>query len=234
VIALHLTVPIACWRRGPAREFLETESFPPPATCYGALLSLVGETDVERHRGCRVTAGLLREPTHSVVLRTLWRIKDRRLAAGTGENARPDFQALATGAELMIWCDSADEPDAAAGLEARVAAAMIRPETVDRFGGWSLGESTHLVNDATLVPDARPPGPCRAFLMHPDGELTLPVWVDHVGSAGTRYVVGRLEATHAAPPSDRVPQIPLAQSGAGAVADAQPQGLRGRDVHPAG
>lgn len=207
MIALRVTVPIACWRKGPAREFLETEPLPPPATCYGALLSLVGETDVERHWGCRVTAGLLREPHRGLILRTLWRIKDRRAPAGTGENARPDFQQLATGSELMLWCESAEESDPGAGLEARVSAALTRPETVDRFGGWSLGESTHLVNDATLIPDARPPGPCRVFLTHLDGELTLPVWVDHVGSAGTRYEVGRLEAIEDAPPPQRMPQI---------------------------
>jgi CRISPR-associated protein Cas5t len=143
-----------------------------------------------------------------VVLRTLWRIKDRRSPAGSGQNARPDFQQLAIGAELMVWCDSSEEHDPAVGLETRVVAALTRPETVDRFGGWSLGESTHLVNDATLVPDGRPPAPSRVFLSHPDGELTLPVWVDHVGSAGTHYVAGRLEATSAPPPVERMPRIP--------------------------
>jgi CRISPR-associated protein Cas5t len=171
MIALRVTVPIACWRKGPAREFLETEPLPPPATCYGALLSLVGETNVDRHRGCRVTAGVLHEPTHSVVLRTLWRIKDRRTPSGTGENARPDFQQLAVGADLILWCDSTEEPDPTAGLEARVVAAMDRPETIDRFGGWSLGESSHLVNDATLLRDAQPSSRCRLFVTHPDGDL---------------------------------------------------------------
>jgi CRISPR-associated protein Cas5t len=227
VIGVRLTVPIACWRKGSAREFLETEPLPPPATCYGALLSLVGETDVDRHRGCRITAGILREPTRSVVLRTLWRIKERGLPLGVGQNARPDFQELAIGADLMVWCDSAEEADPALGLEARVTEAFARPESIDRFGGWSLGESTHLVNDATPVLDGRPPSPCRVFVLDSEGDLTLPVWVDHVGSAQTRHAVGRLEVLEEAPLRQRVPQIP-ATAGPG-VAPA-----RGRSAQAAG
>jgi CRISPR-associated protein Cas5t len=30
-------VPIACFRKGLAREYLETEPLPSPATCYGFL-----------------------------------------------------------------------------------------------------------------------------------------------------------------------------------------------------
>jgi CRISPR-associated protein Cas5t len=211
MIGLHVTVPIACWRKGPARELLETELLPPPATCYGALLSLVGESDRERHRGCRVSAGLLNEPGRSTVLRTLWRIKTASKAQGNEENARPDFQQLAIHAELMIWCDSADEPDPATGLEARVRSAVAL--SVDRFGGWSLGESTHLINDFWLRDDGVPPSACRAFLEESDGNLTLPVWVDHVGSAGTRYTVGRLVELQARPDPRKLPRIPVEQAG---------------------
>jgi CRISPR-associated protein Cas5t len=213
MIGLHVTVPIACWRKGPARELLETELLPPPATCYGALLSLVGERDRERHRGCRVSAGLLNEPGRSTILRTLWRIKTAAKAQGNEENARPDFQQLLINAELMMWCDSADEPDPAAGLEARVRAAVTNPSSVDRFGGWSLGESTHLINDLWLRDDGVPPSACRAFLEESGGNLTLPVWVDHVGSAGTRYTVGRLVDLHVRPDPRTLPRIPLDQAG---------------------
>lgn len=211
MIGLHVSVPIACWRKGPARELLETELLPPPATCYGALLSLVGEEDRERHRGCRVSAGLLNEPARSTVLRTLWRVKDSSEPQGSGTNARPDFQQLMIGAELMIWCDSADEPDPSAGLEARVRTALREPAGVERFGGWSLGESTHLINDLWPRDDGAPPRRCHVFLEDGTGDLTLPVWIDHVGSAGTRYAVGRLVPTTEAPPRDRLPQIPRAE-----------------------
>jgi CRISPR-associated protein Cas5t len=212
VIALELTVPVACWRKGRAREFLESELLPPPATCYGALLSLVGERDRERHRGCRVGVGLLNAPATSVVLRTLWQIKDVRTPQGVGQNAGPDFQQLVLDARLVVWCDSTEEPgDEATRLEPRVVRALREPWTVERWGGWSLGESTHLINDVRLLPDGRPLAECRAFLLSPEGDVTLPVWVDHVGSRGTRYAVGVLNPLHEAPSPAQLPRIPLAE-----------------------
>lgn len=208
MIGLRVTVPIACWRKGAARELLETEPVPSPATCYGALLSFVGETDRDRHRGCRISAGLLNVPGRSAVLRSLWRIKKRNLQQGNGENARPDFQQLVIGAELMLWCDSSEETESVESLEARVRRASLEPETVDRFGGWSLGESTHLINDAWFHEDGAPPRRCRAFLTDPEGDTTLPVWVDHVGSSGTRYALGRLTSIDGRPDPNRLPQIP--------------------------
>jgi CRISPR-associated protein Cas5t len=206
MIALRLSVPIACWRKAHAREFLESEVLPPPATCYGALLSLVGEEDRDRHVGCRVTSGMLNEWQASVVLRTLWQIKKKQEAQGTGPNIGPDFHQLVIGSDLVVWVDSSAEPDPATGLEARVLAALSTPATVERFGGWSLGESTHLINDVWLLDGAIPPGPCRTFLVG-DGDLSLPVWVDHVGFAGTRYAVGRIEVISARPPTVALPQI---------------------------
>src|SRR5262249_15794177 len=76
MLGLYVTVPIACFRKGLAREYLETEALPPPATCYGFVLSLVGEERHIRHVGCRVAPVLLNHPELSVVLRTVWRIKD--------------------------------------------------------------------------------------------------------------------------------------------------------------
>lgn len=214
MIGLGLTVPIACWRKGAARELLETEPLPPPATCYGALLSLIGEVDRDRHRGCRVTVGILSrvdyKPQRSTVLRTLWRIKDAKTAQGNKENARPDFQQLIIDARLLIWCDSSDENDISTGLEERVRRAMRDPTSIDRFGGWSLGESTHLINDAWLFDGGAPPESYRTFLVSDRGELTLPVWVDHVGSAGTKYAMGRLEELTTPPARERLPQIPFA------------------------
>src|SRR4051794_15686660 len=128
---LHVTVPIACFRKGLAREYLETESLPPPATCYGFLLSLVGETDRHRHLGCRVTAGLIGGTRTSVVLRTVWRVKERNSPQGSGTNARPDYQQLLTGesgrlpfVELVVWLDSTEEAAPGDKLEQRVRVAL--------------------------------------------------------------------------------------------------------------
>jgi CRISPR-associated protein Cas5t len=215
MIGLKVAVPVACFRKGFAREFWETEELPPPATCYGFLLSLVGETDRRRHIGARVAPGLFPQyalngrptsPDRSAVLRTLWRVKRNEL--GASGNTRPDFQELLTGVHLAIWLDSTEEVGSGSSLEDRVVTALDHPEQIDRFGGLSLGESTHLVDEVRrLRPDDL--GPARTYLLAERGRLSLPVWVDHVGSSGTRYACGDLEEWDSAvnPPSDRMPLI---------------------------
>jgi CRISPR-associated protein Cas5t len=209
MLALDVSVPVACFRKGFAREFWETEELPPPATCYGFLLSLVGEADRRRHIGVRVCPALLDRPDRSSVLRTLWRVKDRKEPLGAGTNARPDFQELLTGVRLAIWIDSTQETGSAPSLEERVALALDHPERIDRFGGLSLGESTHLVDEVSRLDMGRH-GSARAYLLDlaDRGRLSLPVWVDHVGSSGTRYVSGNLEDIElAAVSSERMPRI---------------------------
>jgi len=212
VIGIRVTVPIACWRKGAAREFLETEELPPPATAYGMLLSLVGEEDRNRHRGCRVTTGIFEREGISTVVRTTWRIKDAKSAQGVGENAKPDFQQLMIHSDLLVLCDSGGE-ETQPTLESRVLQAFREPDSVVRFGGLSLGESTHLVNDIWLIENgATLHATAQVFLTSKDGDLTLPVWVDHVGSAGTRYGVGALELLSHLPSADRLPRIDSASA----------------------
>ncbi len=219
MLGIYVTVPIACFRKGLAREYLETERLPPPATCYGFLLSLVGETKRERHIGCRVAPALLNRPDQSVVLRTVWRVKSKPL--GSPGNSRPDFQQLLTDVEALIWIDSSEEPaDRGSNLEARVRESLTMPSNVSRFGGLSLGESTHLVNEVSLFDErlhtrlADHAENAEVFLTHDCGRLTLPVWVDHVGSAGTRYATGNLERLGLnAPDVQRMPMIQVEFSG---------------------
>lgn len=209
MISLKVTVPVACFRKGFAREFWETEELPPPSTCYGFLLSLVGEQDRHRHVGVRIAPMLLRkDPDRSIVLRTLWRVKDRKSFSGTGTNARPDYQELLTNVHLALWFDSEEETSSGSRLEERVAIALDRPAQIQRFGGLSLGESTHLVDEVRRL-RAEDDGPCKAYFLADRGRLSLPVWVDHVGSAQTRYVAGDLVETTAAalPQRNRMPMI---------------------------
>jgi CRISPR-associated protein Cas5t len=151
---------------------------------------------------------LIGEPSINVVLRTIWRVKKTPL--GSPGNTRPDFQQLLTGVELVIWLDSGIEDKA--GLEGRVQQALSNPATVSRFGGLSLGESTHLIDEVSPVEKAgtrlaNRSGRC--FLIARTGQYTLPVWVDHVGSAGTRYVTGDLVSRPAlqTPQIEEMPQI---------------------------
>jgi CRISPR-associated protein Cas5t len=191
MLGVYVTVPVACFRKGLAREYLETEPLPPPATCYGFLLSFVGETDRRRHLGVRIAPVLISEPQTSVVLRTIWRVKKTPL--GSAGNTRPDYQQLLTDVRLVIWLDSSEEAET--GLEGRVRKALADPSSVSRFGGLSLGESTHLVDEVTPLETVKSQfdgRSGRAFLLAERGRLTLPVWVDHVGSAGTLYATGNL------------------------------------------
>lgn len=207
MLGLYITVPIACFRKGHAREYLETESIPPPSTCYGFLLALVGETNRNRHLGCRVTVGRFGDPDVSVVLRTVWRVKKRPL--GSPGNTRPDYQQLLTDVQLVVWLDSSDEVGDEPHLEHRVQEAISHSSRILRFGGLSLGESSHLVDEVSLLDRASMPSTeFRAFLLNESGRMTLPVWVDHVGSSGTRYVTGDLEPVPLeAPDRNRLPQI---------------------------
>lgn len=197
MIALELSVPFACWRRGHARSFFETEFVPPPSTCYGALLSFVGEHERGRHRGARVTGGIVGMPQVSTVLRKMWRIKSAKEPQGRGQNATPDFQQLVVQSRVIIVLDVGEEVPGQC-LEARVREALQTPDAVVREGGWCLGESTHLIDEVAEV-SVLPQG-TRLFLAREDGGVSLPVWVDHVGSKGTVYSVGELASVQGALP----------------------------------
>lgn len=185
-VALYVSVPIASFRVPQAREYFETLPCPPPSTVYGMLLSLVGEPDRLHHEGTEIALALLSEPERSVVLRTLWRIKSRKYGPGLGDNKRPDFQELLTGIHLAVWVREGTAERANPGLAERIAKALQDPTMSHRFGGLSLGESTHMVDDLRALRESDPQQ--GWFLVSdPTGDLALPVWPDHVGSAGTRW-----------------------------------------------
>jgi CRISPR-associated protein Cas5t len=194
MIGLFVSVPIASFRVPQAREYWETFPCPPPATVYGSLLAAVGEPDRLRHEGAEVALALFSAPELSIVVRTLWRVKDRKLAPGIGENRRPDFQELLTNVRLAVWVRAGPTEASRPSLSDRVAAALERPSEVNRFGGLSLGESTHLVDELRALRPADH-GEGRLLLGDAEGDLALPIWPDHVGAAGTRWGQYRLVPT---------------------------------------
>ncbi len=188
-VGLYVSVPIACFRVPRAREYFETFPCPPPSTVYGMLLSMVGEVNRREHEGAEIAIALLSEPRYSVVLRTMWRVKDRKQGPGSGNNRRPDFQELLSDTQLAVWIRKGANENAAQSLASRVEQAMQHPSTISRFGGLSLGESTHLVNDITILDQKVVRG--RQLMAEDEGDLSLPIWPDHVGS-GTRWGQYRL------------------------------------------
>jgi CRISPR-associated protein Cas5t len=176
-VNLRVSVPICGLRKGYAREYLETEHVPPPATVYGFLLSLVGEEDRYRYVGTRLALAVLCKPAVSTVLRTVWRVKAKGAGPGIGNNKKPDYQELLTGLEFAVWV--------AEGPLAERLDRLRYPETIERFGGLSLGESRDLVDEVTIDPKfGQAEG--RWLCQDETGEHPLPVWVDHVGAKGTK------------------------------------------------
>lgn len=203
-LALRVHVPVACFREPYAREYWASYPLPPPSTVYGMLLSLVGEVNRLEHTSARIAIARLREAEVSRVLRTFYRWKEKEITSD--KNRTPDWQELLTDVRLGVWVrDGADEPaEADAGtLRARLQGCLTDPTSVSRFGGLSLGESSHLVDGIWSLSE-RPPDEAKGerldqLIAAEDGDLTLPIWPDHVGSKGSRWGRYRLQCGPAGP-----------------------------------
>ncbi|WP_029746065.1 type I-MYXAN CRISPR-associated protein Cas5/Cmx5/DevS [Leptospira kirschneri] len=184
-ICLFVSVPVTCFRAPYARTYAESLPVPAPSTVYGMLLSLVGEKERDTHAGAEIAIALLTEPEHSTVLRKMWRVKSIQSGPGLKENATPDFQELLTGTKLLIWVRNGNEISRIT-LKERIQSAFENPKTVLRFGSLCLGESTHLVNDIRYATDSDQK-PFRILKPAELGEISLPIWPDHVGSFNTKW-----------------------------------------------
>lgn len=190
-VTIYVSVPVASFRNPHAREYLETYLCPPPSTVYGMLLSAVGEVSRRTHIGAEIAYALLSEPALSTVLRTKWRVKFTDVPLGTKSNKVPDFQELLTGLRMVIWARKGRDEPAIPSLAERLLSALCSP--VERFGALSLGESTCLVNDFRAWREED--GFAGKLLVEDEenGDLSLPVWADHVSGAYTRWGRYRLE-----------------------------------------
>ncbi len=195
-LAIQVDVPIASFRQSRAREYAETYPVPPPSTVYGMLLSIVGEEDRYRHCGVKLAIALFSQPEKSTVIRTFRRFKKKDIHDAS--NARPDYQELLTDIQFGVWIDSTTDT-AQPTLSERLQTAFNRPETINRFGGLSLGESRDLVNAVKLLSQNQLQKTLQWLVLDEDGSLVLPYWVDHVGSQGTRwqrYLLQELSQTY--------------------------------------
>lgn len=190
-ICLYVSVPIACFRASYARTFAESLPVPAPSTVYGMLLSMIGEKDRDVYKGAKIAIALLSEPERSTILRKMWRVKTVKAGPGVGNNATPDFQELLSGTELLIWVMKGNE-QTEISLREKVENAIKNPSSVSRFGSLSLGESTHLVDEIRLIKEKDKK---KFQLLNPvmQGQLSLPIWVDHVGSFNTRWMQFNLD-----------------------------------------
>lgn len=184
-LGLYVSVPLACFRVPRAREYFETFPCPPPSTVYGMLLSLVGEVNRRNHEGAEIAIAMLSEPDYSVILRTVWRVKNKTDGPGLGNNRRPDFQELLTDVRFAVWVRQGASENFEIPLVNRLRAALDDSASISRFGSLALGESTHLVDEITHLSkraQALQEEPAQLLVDEDDGDLSLPIWPDHVGS----------------------------------------------------
>lgn len=183
-LALQIEVPIACFRQSRAREYAQTYPAPPPSTVYGMLLSLVGEMNRHKHCGVKIAIALVDKPQKSTVVRTFRRFKKKDIHDPV--NSRPDYQELLTEVKFIVWIDSQNE-ESQPSLSRRLQQAFDDPASINRFGGLCLGESRDLVNSITVLSPNHQNQSLQWLVQDEDGLLTLPYWVDHVGSKDTRW-----------------------------------------------
>lgn len=193
MITLYVDVPYASFRKSYARSFAETYPLPPPATVYGMLLSLVGERFRRRHEGVRLAFAYKCMPRVATTLRKLSRYKYGVASKQSKLGNAPDFIETLCGIEFLCWIDSSQEKVATSdapqsdgrNLEERITEALHTPTSIERFGVLCLGLSDDAVNEVSLCSKAK--GKWHRLLPGDAGSIELPVWVDHVGAADTRW-----------------------------------------------
>jgi CRISPR-associated protein Cas5t len=188
MITLHVDVPYASFRKSFARSFAETYPLPPPATVYGMLLSLVGEYFRKRHDGVRLAFAYKKLPRIATTLRKLSRYKYGVPSKQSSLGNAPDFVETLCDIEFLCWIDSSQEKTVAVGintLEQRLQDVLTAPGNVNRRGVLCLGLSDDAVNSVKLGDQFD--GKWHRLLPSDKGPIELPVWVDHVGAAHTRW-----------------------------------------------
>ena len=194
MIALHVEVPYASFRKSYARSFAETYPFPPPATIYGMLLSYVGEYFRACHVGVKLAFAYKQQPRIATTLRKLSRYKYGVASKQSKVGNAPDYIETLCNIEFICWVDSSSEKkqkersacsSASLSLEQRLIEAIQSPEQITRTGLVCLGLSDDMVNDVSLIKSIQ--GKWHWLNPSNTGQIELPIWVDHVGSYHTRW-----------------------------------------------
>lgn len=185
MLTLYVEVAYASFRKSYARSFAETYRLPPPSTVYGMLLSLVGERLRARHETVRLAFAFRSLPRVATTLRKLSRFKYGEANKQSTLGNAPDYVESLCGIEMLCWIDSSCERNAAPTLEERLRQALTKPEEVRRYGVVSLGMSDDIIDDVRIVNEVD--GAWIRLTPSAEGDFELPIWVDHVGSAGTRW-----------------------------------------------
>ena len=201
---LYIEVPYASFRKSYARSFAETYPLPPPATVYGMLLSLVGERLRRTHAGvrlafaykCRNQNGNCISECMPRIATTLRKLSRFKYGVSTHVGHKPDYVETLCGIAFLCWVDSSKELKTATvlnshkvpsirTLEDRLDEAIRFPSNVYRDSVLYLGLSDDAVNEVSLC--SKVIGRWHRLVPSGTGNIELPVLVQHVGAAGTRW-----------------------------------------------
>ena len=142
---------------------------------------------------------MLSQPRKSQVIRQLRRFKVKDYS--DSRNRIPEYQEILTDVKFITWVASGAE-GVQPTLANRVEQALTHPTSIQRFGCLYLGESNDLVNVVKLVSDDYRSQFRRWLIRDDEGLITLPYWVDHVGSRGTHWLRYRLQEIATESPPD--------------------------------
>jgi CRISPR-associated protein Cas5t len=211
MIALYIEAPYGEFRKSYARSYAETYEVPPPATIYGMLLSAVGERFRKAHSGVRLGFAYRRRPRVATTLRKVSRYKYGVASKQSELGNTLEFIESLCNIEMICWVNSEGE-HAEMTLERRLIDAIQFPGRINRYGVVSLGLSDDMINEISLVEledgmfrkvgeadghsgdDEGPWTKWHRLIPDSSGELELPIWVDHLGSADTRRQRFRLDS----------------------------------------
>jgi len=192
-ITLEVSAPLAAFRPYTARDYQETLPAPPPATIFGMILSAAGIEAEARGRfvGAECAVAIEQRPPVSKVLRKMHRGSETDEVSGQeAAKHRPEYQELLS--SLRFWTRIVDESaHENPGLADCIRRALESPSSIDRFGAVSLGESTFIVDELSIVESV----PDDVLVLRPsdDGFLAMSVWVDFEDRSRTRLKRFELE-----------------------------------------
>jgi CRISPR-associated protein Cas5/DevS len=137
----------------------------------------------------------------SRVFRKFRRMPQSNAKADPLASRRPDYQDILTGLKLWVWLRDRGSANSLTDL-VRMALDPDRRGQVNRYGGLSLGESSHLINDICI---REPSGEGRFLCRDKNGYYQFPIWVSHPRSGDSQSRIGRfsiLEPETLAEPAD--------------------------------
>jgi len=193
-LTLFIDIPFSGFRPVWSREYQDTYPVPPPSTIYNMLLSLIGIdwNKKDKYRGIQIALAIQgeREPEIAHIFRKFRRIpQSGKKEPDPYTSRRPDFQDLLLWLKCWIWIKDFAKDDSFTTLIKDALTPSTRGK-INRYGGLSLGESSHLINEISLM---EPSDNGRYLIIDPDGYLTLPVWVHHERCPNDQTVLKRFK-----------------------------------------